>query len=519
MDNSIKYINLNELIPGEFQPHIEETKSSLENLTNSIKNHGIIIPLIVRPKGIQYEIILGNRRYNAARILRIEKVPVIILDIDDTKAINLIISDNIQRKELTGKEEGYLYEKALEYPNINAEKLSMTLGVPLDRITSKLNLLKREDKKEPPKLFSNQNKVSTNSQPNFINNDIINLADLDKKEKERDEFNMNNNQFINNEPINNNNNNQGVSQQTPSSTEPTFGRRFFPSLEDEPTNMNLNTGIGNINIPNNMSQPSNIVNSSSSSFIDLTDTSHEPTPVSNANISNLNPPQDQQINIPKIPENPNNNSISNEIPQQNINNNQNNIALSDLNSPNMMPSQPQNLNSQLNQPINNNMNLNSTMNNQQPIDIQPSLNMDMPSNLNQDFTNQPIQEQNQSVNMQDSMQMNPTNNIQPNIDQMSNYNVPPIEQPNINEPISMPDLNVNSMPDLNEPVEYPNNLDSQNIQDNQPIQEQEVEQKNVIPIVNMIKDLAINIESLGYKLEITEDDNQNTYKITIEVEK
>ena len=125
MDNSIKYINLNELIPGEFQPHIEETKSSLENLTNSIKNHGIIIPLIVRPKGIQYEIILGNRRYNAARILRIEKVPVIILDIDDTKAINLIISDNIQRKELTGREEGYRYlpevsERWTEYEGLSA---------------------------------------------------------------------------------------------------------------------------------------------------------------------------------------------------------------------------------------------------------------------------------------------------------------------------------------------------------------------------------------------------------------
>lgn len=516
MDNSIKYINLSELIPGEFQPHIEETKASLENLTNSIKNHGIIIPLIVRPKGIQYEIILGNRRYNAARILRIEKVPVIVLDIDDAKAIDLIISDNIQRKELTGKEEGYLYEKALEYPNINTEKLSITLGIPLDRITSKLNLLKREDKKEPPKLFGNQNQVPTNSQPNFINNDIINLADLNQKEKERDEFNMNNNQFVNNEPINTNN--QGVNQQTqPSSTEPTFGRRFFPSLEDEPTNMNLNTGLGGINIPNNVSQPSNIVNSNSSSFIDLTDTSHEPSPVSNPTIPNLNTTQDSQINMPNIPGNINTPSLSNEISQQNLNNTQNNVPLSDLNNQNIIPQTNQNLNSQLNQPINNNINLDSAINNQQPLDGSLNQNMNIPlSNLNQEVPNQYSQEQVQSINIPNSMQANPTNNIQPGIDQSLNYNIPPIEQPNKNEQIAMPDL---SMPNLNESTSPQNNLDSQNIQINQSSQDQEVEQKNVIPIINMIKDLAINIETLGYKLDITEDDNQNTYKITIEVEK
>ena len=138
------------------------------------------------------------------------------------------------------------------------------------------------------------------------------------------------------------------------------------------------------------------------------------------------------------------------------------------------------------------------------------------SNLNQEVPNQYSQEQVQSINIPNSMQANPTNNIQPGIDQSLNYNIPPIEQPNKNEQIAMPDL---SMPNLNESTSPQNNLDSQNIQINQSSQDQEVEQKNVIPIINMIKDLAINIETLGYKLDITEDDNQNTYKITIEVEK
>ena len=109
MDNVIQYIGLSELIPGEFHPHLETSNDNLENLTNSIKNYGILEPLIVRPKDKRFEIILGNRRYKAASSLGMEKVPVIILNIDDTKALELVISDNIQRKELSSKEEAYLY--------------------------------------------------------------------------------------------------------------------------------------------------------------------------------------------------------------------------------------------------------------------------------------------------------------------------------------------------------------------------------------------------------------------------
>ena len=144
MDNAIQYIGLSELIPGEFHPHLEYTNDNLDNLTNSIKKYGILEPLIVRPKEQKYEIILGNRRYNAAKNLGLQKVPAIILNVNDETALNIIISDNIQRKELSSKEEAYLYDKALSFPNTNKEKISINLGIPLDRITSKLNLLKKK---------------------------------------------------------------------------------------------------------------------------------------------------------------------------------------------------------------------------------------------------------------------------------------------------------------------------------------------------------------------------------------
>lgn len=496
MDNSIKYINLNELIPGEFQPHIEETKTSLENLTNSIKNNGIIIPLIVRPKGIQYEIILGNRRYNAARILRIEKIPVIILDIDDAKAINLIISDNVQRKELTGKEEGYLYEKAIEYQNITKEKLNINLGIPLDRIEAKLNLVKEERKKEPPKLFDNQNDVSTSSMPNFINNDIINLSELDKKE--RNEFNMNNNQFVNNNQINTNNQQQSTLEQNMSQSEPAFGRRFFPSLEDEPTNMNLNTGIGNINIPNNItSQPSNNnIDPTPASFIDLTDTSHEEPINLTQNIQTPINSQTSSINMPNVQTSFNNQSPINEMPSQSIN-------------------QGQDINYKLNQmsPIPNNLDTSQNQQTPQGQFINQSLDIQSPQNIQPNLINQQPQESVQSMN---------TNNLTPTYNEINNtisdYSIPPIEPQNINNQPQVNELNTNNIENSQDTDQTTDDLDSENIPDDSTLS-QETEHKNVIPIVNMIKDLAINIEALGYNIEITEDDNQENYKITIEVEK
>ena len=144
MNNVIQSIPLTLLITSELHPHLEFQADNLDNLVNSIKKYGIIEPLLVRPKDNKFEIILGNRRYNAAKQLGLDKVPVIITNINDEIALNMIISDNIQRKELTSKEEARLYDKALSFPNINKEQLSINLGIPLDRIASKLELLKKE---------------------------------------------------------------------------------------------------------------------------------------------------------------------------------------------------------------------------------------------------------------------------------------------------------------------------------------------------------------------------------------
>lgn len=477
MDNVIQYIGLSELIPGEFHPHLEYTNDNLDNLTNSIKNYGILEPLIVRPKDQKYEIILGNRRYNAAKNIGLQKVPAIILNVDDEKALNIIISDNIQRKELSSKEEAYLYDKALSFPNTNKEKISINLGIPLDRITSKLNLLKKSKTEQPTEILKHNNQANYDNQNNSVNNDIINLSELNKKEKEREDFNMNNNQFITND-MNNNMNSQPSMQQP--QQEPTFGGRFFPSMEDEPTNMNLNT-----NIDNNFNQNQFTNNLTNSPLIDLTDLSPEQPNqqlnyASNAVELENNQPQMPQFNLDQV-------QMNNQNPTPMMDNS--NII-----------NQPQMPNPELTNPS-------TTI-------------LDQSNNLNQNIT-------------QGLDNINNINNFNiPNLEDSQQFNNQPM--PNINNPINpVPDTTINQMPINNQsPMSQPINIDnigipninqdynniSNPIDINSNISSPEP-QKDVLPVVNMLKNLAISIESLGYKLNINEEDGNESYKITIEVEK
>ena len=493
MDNVIQYIGLSELIPGEFHPHLETSNDNLENLTNSIKNYGILEPLIVRPKDKRFEIILGNRRYKAASSLGMEKVPVIILNIDDTKALELVISDNIQRKELSSKEEAYLYEKALSYPNTNKEKLSIDLGIPLDRITSKLNLLNKNKQNEINKVMqSNISTSSYNTQNNSINNDIINLSELNQKETEREDFYMNNNQYENINMNNNNFSNQGT-QQT-SQPEPTFGGRFFPSLEDEPTNMNLNSNM-NIQSPTLTSSGFN-----SSPLIDLTDLSSDKT----QNPSVSQDPTNQSISLP---------NLDNSSP----------ISLDQLNiTPTPLP---ENQNINLSQPKEESLNINpiSNQSNNQPIDLNQNINLSQPKEESLNINPIPNQLNNQPIDLNQNIpsQPEPVNNM------LNNFNLGN-SKIDVQQSIEPQTPNIPQMPNIEqitaenttnqEQFYQPNNTNPiPNATNLEPISN--TPKKDIIPVANMIKNLAIGIGEFGYKINITENDSNNSYSITIEVEK
>lgn len=96
-------------------------------MAESIKSHGIIQPLILRKKDGYYEIVAGERRFRAAKLVQLEKVPAIVVDIDDDKANVLSIIENIQREDLNAVEEASSYKSLLERYKITQEELSKRL--------------------------------------------------------------------------------------------------------------------------------------------------------------------------------------------------------------------------------------------------------------------------------------------------------------------------------------------------------------------------------------------------------
>ena len=136
---SIKDINRNKLQPRKYFD-----KSRLEELTNSIKEQGVIQPIVVRPdkysKG-KYEIVAGERRWLASQNAGLHEVPVVILDIDDSKSLEFAIVENVQRQDLNPIEEARGYKRLIDDFNYNQEKLSQFIGKSRSYIANSLRLL------------------------------------------------------------------------------------------------------------------------------------------------------------------------------------------------------------------------------------------------------------------------------------------------------------------------------------------------------------------------------------------
>ncbi len=135
----IKDINRNRLQPRKYFD-----KSSLEDLTNSIKEQGVIQPIVVRPDKSsegKYEIVAGERRWLASQNAGLHEVPVVILDIDDVKSLEFAIVENVQRQDLNSIEEARGYQKLVDDFNYNQEKLSQFIGKSRSYIANSLRLL------------------------------------------------------------------------------------------------------------------------------------------------------------------------------------------------------------------------------------------------------------------------------------------------------------------------------------------------------------------------------------------
>jgi ParB family chromosome partitioning protein len=143
-DNRVVKVGIHELCPGKYQPRRYLDPESLESLVKSIMEKGVIQPIIVRPTRqalANYEIIAGERRWQAARQAALKEVPVIIRDMSDREALETALIENIQRHDLTPLEEAEGYKRLMDEFNYTQEVLSKVLGKSRSHIANQLRLL------------------------------------------------------------------------------------------------------------------------------------------------------------------------------------------------------------------------------------------------------------------------------------------------------------------------------------------------------------------------------------------
>ena len=141
-------ISINDLKRNKLQPRKHFDKKSLEDLTNSIKEQGVIQPIVVRPDKLsegKYEIIAGERRWLAAQNAGLHEVPVVVLNVDDVKSLEFAIVENVQRVDLNPIEEARGYQKLIDDFNYDQNKLSMFIGKSRSYIANSLRLLSLSD--------------------------------------------------------------------------------------------------------------------------------------------------------------------------------------------------------------------------------------------------------------------------------------------------------------------------------------------------------------------------------------
>ncbi len=138
-------LNLEDILPNRFQPRIKFEETGINDLSASIKEHGVIQPIVVRKIGDKYEIIAGERRYKASVMAGLETIPAIITELNDKDSAEVALIENVQRQNLTPIEEAVSYKKILDMGYLTQEQLANKLGKSQSAIANKLRLLNLDD--------------------------------------------------------------------------------------------------------------------------------------------------------------------------------------------------------------------------------------------------------------------------------------------------------------------------------------------------------------------------------------
>ncbi|MBY0595956.1 ParB/RepB/Spo0J family partition protein [Bacillus bingmayongensis] len=140
-EEKIQEIALNELRPNPYQPRKNFQKETIQELAASIKEHGILQPLIVRKSIKGYEIVAGERRYRAAKEARLETVPAVVRELNEQQMMEFALLENLQREDLNPMEEALAYQMLMDELNVTQEQLAKRLGKSRPYIANYVRLL------------------------------------------------------------------------------------------------------------------------------------------------------------------------------------------------------------------------------------------------------------------------------------------------------------------------------------------------------------------------------------------
>lgn len=569
-------LNLDDVLPNRFQPRINFDEQAIMELTESIKEHGVIQPIVVRRVADKYEIIAGERRYKASVLAGKKSIPAILADLNDRDSAEVALIENVQRQDLTPIEEAISYKKILDMGYLNQVDLANKLGKKQSTIANKLRLLNLCDEvqeallkekiserharsllkldKEQQKIMLSKiiserltvRKTDEEIEKMLNNNDSDNESTQkikeEKEEKEMINDNNNNSQYINNfkpetspifpgftttnieesQPINFGvNNAQTQTQPSTVIQEQPFENNLFEKNILESNSMNINNSIDNGE--NNSSQQDfrDIFGSAPSSL------QPEEQPIMQQNFNNIfgsapSPIQPEgqsteifkENNIPTMTEEQK--ITTGDISVSSINQGQQNKFFGLFNDDNVQPTQsiePENLNVESNMPIYND-----------------SISS---NNVENSFNNNLVK----NNNIFDSNYSNEESNIFPDIKSPENseslinqIETPQVEELNFNEeikpiePVALNDnqqFNIQNSQILSQSPTPVAIITPQEIPELQPVMPEKVEEKigTINDMIRIIRDAMEEVESSGYKIDSDEMDLPNSYQIIINIEK
>ena len=509
----VEQIMVNDIIPNRFQPRKNFDADLLNELADSIRQYGIIQPLILRKVGDKFEIIAGERRYKAACMVGLKTVPSIVMDLDDTSSAEIALIENVQRKDLTAIEEAKSYKQILGLGQIKQEELARKIGRNQSTISNKLRLLNLSEEAQQALL---DNKISERharsllrlKDKNIQNETLNKIIENRMTVRETDKF------------IKNLIDNHNAEEQTEEILD-------FSDENDINSNKKGDTmDQGQIN---------NTMNNDNNQVVD----NFQP----NAGIPNI--PDYDKININnEQPAYINENVVNNaQVEQPSRFFNYDNQA-ANMNFDSSFSQSPNFINNieESQNPINNmtfqQENVEPSMN----IPSQPNMDPNMQNNMmNQQnnmygYPNQMVPQQNQ-YNQQNNMgyeQMTTPqpiyNNYDNNAQMQPNYQQ--VEQPNnIMPPQQMPyqknynmQQNIGEQPMMNNDYQEQNNMNYQPNDMNDAAnmnQEQRtmIMQQDITGAVVVIRNTIMNLQNNGYNIEINEQDLGNLYQIIINLKK